>query len=69
MQFQEKIHTTYGRKRRKIAIGIHNLSAIEFPVTYRKDKLDKVVFTPLEETKKMTGEDILMKKGVIEKVE
>ncbi|MCD6227526.1 phenylalanine--tRNA ligase subunit beta [Candidatus Micrarchaeota archaeon] len=61
MQFQEKIHTTYGRKRRKIAIGIHNLSVIEFPVTYRKDKLDRVVFTPLEETKKMTGEDVVNK--------
>jgi len=34
IQVQEKLHVTHGRKRRKVAIGIHDLSVVEFPVTY-----------------------------------
>jgi phenylalanyl-tRNA synthetase beta chain len=34
IQMQEKLHVTHGRRRRKVAIGIHNLSPIDFPVTY-----------------------------------
>ncbi|TRO54699.1 phenylalanine--tRNA ligase subunit beta, partial [Candidatus Bathyarchaeota archaeon] len=34
IQMQEKLHVTHGRKRRKVAIGIHDLSPIEWPITY-----------------------------------
>jgi len=34
IQMQEKLHVTHGRKRRKVAIGLHNLEPIEFPITY-----------------------------------
>ncbi|MDH5791531.1 MAG: phenylalanine--tRNA ligase subunit beta [Candidatus Bathyarchaeota archaeon] len=34
IQMQEKLHVTHGRRRRKVAIGLHNLEPVEFPVTY-----------------------------------
>ena len=34
IQMQEKLHVTHGRRRRKVAIGIHDLTPIDFPVTY-----------------------------------
>jgi len=34
IQMQEKLHITHGRRRRKVAIGLHNLDPVEFPVTY-----------------------------------
>ncbi len=62
MQFQEKIHTTLGRKRRKVAIGIHDLSKITFPVRYCKMKLNKARFAPLHHKGKvMTALEIIQK--------
>ncbi|MCW4049585.1 MAG: phenylalanine--tRNA ligase subunit beta [Candidatus Bathyarchaeota archaeon] len=48
IQMQEKLHMTHGRKRRKVAIGLHNLKPIEFPVTYTT-KPPKFKFRPLGE--------------------
>ena len=48
IQMQEKLHVTHGRKRRKVAIGIHDLSPIEFPVTYTT-KPPEFKFQPLGE--------------------
>ena len=48
IQMQEKLHVTHGRKRRKVAIGIHDLSPIEFPVTYTT-KPPELKFQPLGE--------------------
>lgn len=48
MQIQEKLHQTHGRKRRKVAIGIHDLDRISFPVTYTAVHPDSVSFVPLE---------------------
>jgi len=48
IQMQEKLHVTHGRKRRKVAIGIHDLSPIEFPVTYTT-KPPEFMFQPLGE--------------------
>lgn len=59
MQLQEKMHFTYGRKRRKVAIGIHDLSAVSFPMKYYADDLDNVRFIPLEENREMTAREIL----------
>ena len=33
MDMQDKLTLTHGRNRKKVAIGIHNLDAITFPVT------------------------------------
>ena len=34
MELQEKLHVTLGRKRKKVSIGIHDLSKIEGPFSY-----------------------------------
>jgi len=58
MQIQEKLHITHCRKRRKAAIGVHDLDKIKFPVLYTaKDPSYK--FIPLGEQKEMTLDNIL----------
>lgn len=65
MQVQEKLHITHGRNRKKVAIGVHDLEKIEFPVTYTTKPLD-FSFVPLEWYTELTLEDILTKhkKGI-----
>lgn len=48
IQMQEKLHVTHGRRRRKVAIGLHSLKPIEFPVTYTT-KPPEFKFRPLGE--------------------
>lgn len=48
IQMQEKLHVTHGRRRRKVAIGLHNLEPIQFPVTYTT-KPPEFKFRPLGE--------------------
>jgi phenylalanyl-tRNA synthetase beta chain len=48
IQMQEKLHVTHGRRRRKVAIGIHDLNPIEFPVKYTTKPPD-FKFQPLGE--------------------
>jgi phenylalanyl-tRNA synthetase beta chain len=48
IQLQEKLHITHGRKRRKVAIGLHNLKPVQFPVTYTL-KPPEFKFRPLGE--------------------
>ncbi|RME78942.1 MAG: phenylalanine--tRNA ligase subunit beta [Methanobacteriota archaeon] len=43
---QEKIHQTFGRKRKKIAIGIHDLDKVELPLEYVEK--EDVSFVPLD---------------------
>ncbi len=58
MQIQEKLHITHARKRRKAAIGVHDLDKIKFPLLYTvKDPSFKYI--PLGETKEMTLDNIL----------
>lgn len=59
MQVQEKLHQTHGRKRRKVAIGIHDLDTIEFPLTYLAAEPDSTSFIPLDSAGKMTLHEIL----------
>lgn len=53
MQVQEKIHATFGRGRRKVAIGIHDMREINPPFTYKGVKPDSVEFVPLQADEKM----------------
>jgi phenylalanyl-tRNA synthetase beta chain len=55
---QEDLHNGVGRRRRKASIGIHNLDAIHFPVTYRTVGGD-YSFTPLGESSEFTIDQIL----------
>ncbi|MEM3431207.1 MAG: phenylalanine--tRNA ligase subunit beta [Candidatus Micrarchaeia archaeon] len=54
---QEKIHETFGRKRRKIAIGIHDADKVEGPLYYRQ--VEDIKFIPLDTSKEMSIQEIL----------
>jgi phenylalanyl-tRNA synthetase beta chain len=58
IQMQEKLHVTHGRKRRKVAIGLHSLAPIQFPVTYTT-KPPEFKFRPLGERFEMNLTQIL----------
>ncbi len=58
MQVQEKIHKTFGRERKKIAIGIHDLNKIKPPFTYKQVNPNKYSFTPLGWEKELTLKQI-----------
>jgi phenylalanyl-tRNA synthetase beta chain len=59
IQLQEKMHETMGRRRDKLAIGLHDLSTIEPPFEYKAVEPEKVSFTPLEYDKEMQLGEIL----------
>lgn len=65
MQVQEKLHITHGRNRKKVAIGVHDLEKITFPVTYTTRPTD-FSFMPLEGDTELTLSEILSthKKGI-----
>ncbi len=65
MQVQEKLHITHGRNRKKVAIGVHDLEKIHFPVTYTTKPLN-FSFVPLEWFRRLTLKEILEthKKGI-----
>ncbi len=66
MNLQEKLHVTHGRNRKKVAIGVHDLSKISSPFTYETVKFDEIKFVPLEFTEELNLREILEKhkKGV-----
>jgi len=59
MQLQEKLHETLGRKRRKVAIGIHDMDRVAPPFRYFACGREDVRFVPLESTESMTPLEIL----------
>jgi len=59
MQLQEKLHETLGRKRRKVAIGIHDIDRVRAPFRYFACGREDVSFVPLESTEKMTPLEIM----------
>jgi len=61
VEFQEKLHTTIGRRRRKLAIGIYPMEKIKFPITFRAIEPDKIRFQPLESPREMSGLEILQR--------
>ncbi|MBU5689190.1 MAG: phenylalanine--tRNA ligase subunit beta [Candidatus Aenigmarchaeota archaeon] len=58
IQMQEKLMLTHGRKRKKVAIGLHDLDKIRFPITYSVVN-ENFSFVPLEQEKEMTIKQIL----------
>ncbi len=58
MDMQEKLTVTHGRNRKKVAIGMHNLDAITFPLIYTTKPRD-FSFTPLDTRKSYTLNQIL----------
>lgn len=61
IEIQEKLHSTVGRGRKKIAIGIYPLEKIELPITFKALEPDKIKFQPLESPREMSGLEILQK--------
>ncbi len=56
---QEKLHATFARNRKKAAIGIYPMEHIVSPITYSAEDPDSVKFVPLEESREMTGRQVL----------
>jgi len=61
IDIQEKIHTTVGRKRKKLAIGIYPLEKIKLPITFKALEPDKIKFIPLEMNREFSGLEILQR--------
>jgi phenylalanyl-tRNA synthetase beta chain len=67
MHLQEKLHGTFGRRRKKGAIGVHDLSAIRGKtIHYRAVPGNSVKFVPLQSDTEMTLAEVLVKhpKGI-----
>ncbi|MEM3399984.1 MAG: phenylalanine--tRNA ligase subunit beta [Candidatus Micrarchaeia archaeon] len=66
MQVQEKIHETFGRKRKKVAIGMHDFQVLRPPFEYKAVSPDGIKFIPLDLNDEMTPAEILAKhpKGI-----
>ncbi|MBZ3935548.1 phenylalanine--tRNA ligase subunit beta [Methanimicrococcus blatticola] len=65
MDLQEDLHWALGRGRKKVSIGVHDMTGITAPFTYTTESPD-YAFVPLDHTEKMTMTEILEKhaKGV-----
>jgi phenylalanyl-tRNA synthetase beta chain len=59
VDLQEKLHLTLGRRRRKVAIGIHDLDRVAPPFAYRAVRPDAVRFVPLGRAETMDLGQIL----------
>lgn len=61
IDIQEKLHTTVGRKRKKLAIGMYPLDKITLPITFQAKEPDKIKFQPLDFERELTGIQILQR--------
>lgn len=59
IQIQEKLHISYGRNRKKCAVGIYPMEKIKFPIYYRALDSKKIKFKPLDSKRIMNGLQIL----------
>jgi phenylalanyl-tRNA synthetase beta chain len=59
IQLQEKLHTTLGRERDKIAIGLHDMEPLEPDFRYLAAEPGEFSFTPLEHDSELDLEEIL----------
>ena len=59
MELQEKLHVTLGRKRKKVSIGIHDLSKLQGPFNYDVCSPHEPAFVPLQKDYEMTPQEIL----------
>lgn len=59
IQFQDKVCQTFGRQRKKIAIGVYDLSKIKGDIEYTTEDKNIISFVPLNSDEKLTGQQIL----------
>lgn len=58
MQSQEKLHDTLGRKRKKLAIGVHDLDKVRPDFVYKAVLPDEIRFIPLDMKEKISMKEI-----------
>jgi len=61
IDLQEKLHTTIGRNRKKVAIGIYPLEKIKLPIKYEARTSSDIKFIPLEMSQEINGLEILQR--------
>ena len=61
IQLQEKLHITYGRNRKKVAIGIYPFEKIKTPIRFLALEPGKIKFKPRGYDKIMNADEILTK--------
>lgn len=61
IEIQEKLHITYGRNRKKVAIGIYPFEKIKMPITFLAKKPEEIIFQPLGYPSEINGLQILSK--------
>ena len=61
IDIQEKLHTTVGRNRKKLAIGIYPLEKIKLPISYKAELPEDIKFIPLEMDRELNAKQILSK--------
>lgn len=59
LETQERLAELFGRKRDIIAIGLHNLNTIDFPIYYKTAAPKEISFVPLAVEEEMTLDEIL----------
>jgi phenylalanyl-tRNA synthetase beta chain len=59
IQFQEKVCQTFGRQRKKLAIGIYDLSKVNGNIEYGAEDKNIISFVPLKGDKELTGHEII----------
>lgn len=59
MGIQEKLHLTLGRRRVKVAIGVHDFDHVKPPFTYKAIDPEGITFVPLDMEVEMDLDDIL----------
>lgn len=59
IEIQEKLHGSFGRNRKKIAIGIYPMEAIKMPIKFSARKPEEIKFQPLEFPREINGRQIL----------
>jgi len=59
IDLQEKLHITYGRNRKKVAIGIYPFEKIKTPIRFMAQRPEEIVFQPLEFPRKINALQIL----------
>ncbi len=59
IDIQEKLHASYGRNRKKLAIGIYPLEQIKLPITFMALPPEEIKFQPLDFPRKINGRQIL----------
>ncbi len=56
---QDKLHQNLARQRTLVSIGTHDLDTITGPFTYEALSPEDINFVPLNQTKKMTGAELM----------